>query len=133
MSEYETIIVEQPADKVGLIRLNRPKALNALNSQLMRELHQALKGFEADENIACIVKKQLSRAILADSFFPVVFPKAFIARCRYKYGNGLSRELANGLSERGERIAFVRYRRNFFEKLNGLLFGHYRTGVRACR
>lgn len=41
--------------KVGLIRLNRPKALNALNDQLMDELGDALLAFDADEGIGCIV------------------------------------------------------------------------------
>ena len=49
-----TIIVETH-DKVGLIRLNRPQALNALNSELMAELNAALDGFEADDSIGCVV------------------------------------------------------------------------------
>jgi len=48
--QYENILVEQQG-KVGLIRLNRPKALNALNDQLMDELGQALHTFDADEGI----------------------------------------------------------------------------------
>ena len=51
---YQNIIVETK-DKVGLIRLNRPKALNALNDQLMDELGEALLQLDADENIGCIV------------------------------------------------------------------------------
>jgi enoyl-CoA hydratase len=47
---YETIIVETKG-RVGLIRLNRPNALNALNAQLIDELSTALDGFEADEGI----------------------------------------------------------------------------------
>jgi len=39
---YQTLIVETPAEGVTLIRLNRPEALNALNSQLLDELGQAL-------------------------------------------------------------------------------------------
>ena len=46
MSDYENIIVEVPVEKVGLIRLNRPKALNALNGPLMQELHDALTNFK---------------------------------------------------------------------------------------
>ena len=44
MADYETLIVETPqsAPGVALIRLNRPEALNALNSQLLGELAQAL-------------------------------------------------------------------------------------------
>ena len=51
---YENILVETRG-KVGLVRLNRPKALNALNDQLMEELGHALLGFDADEQIGCIV------------------------------------------------------------------------------
>ena len=51
---YETIIVESK-ERVGIIRLNRPEALNALNAQLIEEMRQALDGFEADEGIGCIV------------------------------------------------------------------------------
>lgn len=51
---YETILVETRG-KVGLIALNRPKALNALSPELMRELGQALAGFEADAAIGAIV------------------------------------------------------------------------------
>jgi enoyl-CoA hydratase len=51
---YVNILVEV-RDKTGLIQLNRPKALNALNDQLMDELGDALLKFDADENIGCIV------------------------------------------------------------------------------
>ena len=44
---YDTILVETRG-KVGLITLNRPQALNALNATLVGELNQALDGFEAD-------------------------------------------------------------------------------------
>ena len=51
---YETILVET-LGKVGLVRLNRPQVLNALNDQLMTELGQALMAFDADENIGAMV------------------------------------------------------------------------------
>jgi enoyl-CoA hydratase len=51
---YENIMVETHA-KVGVIRLNRPKAMNALNDKLMDELGEALLKFDADDNIGCIV------------------------------------------------------------------------------
>jgi enoyl-CoA hydratase len=54
MSTYETILTETH-DRVGLIRLNRPRAFNALNSQLMRELTDALAAFDADDGIGAIV------------------------------------------------------------------------------
>jgi len=51
---YETILVETQG-RVGLIRLNRPKALNALNRTLLKELMQALETFDADETIGAMV------------------------------------------------------------------------------
>jgi enoyl-CoA hydratase len=48
-------ILVETHGKVGLIRLHRPKQMNALNDALMDELGAALDGFEADENIAAIV------------------------------------------------------------------------------
>jgi enoyl-CoA hydratase len=51
---YEQIIVET-RDRVGLIQLNRPKALNALSDKLMDELGAALLGFDADDGIGAIV------------------------------------------------------------------------------
>ena len=51
---YENIIVEVRG-KVGVIQLNRPKALNALNDHLMDELGHALLQFDADDNIGCII------------------------------------------------------------------------------
>jgi enoyl-CoA hydratase len=51
---YENILVETQ-DKVGVITLNRPKALNALNDQLMDELGHVLTQFEQNQHIACIV------------------------------------------------------------------------------
>lgn len=48
--DYQNIIVETHG-RVGLIRLNRPKQLNALNDALVDELGQALDAFEADEGI----------------------------------------------------------------------------------
>ena len=54
MSQYETLIVES-RETAGLIRLNRPERLNALNDQLARELEQALHAFDADPAIKAIV------------------------------------------------------------------------------
>ena len=61
---YENILVETHG-KVGLVRLNRPKALNALNDQLMDELGHALLGFDADDGIGCIVITGSEKAFAA--------------------------------------------------------------------
>ncbi|MDP2800950.1 MAG: enoyl-CoA hydratase [Phreatobacter sp.] len=64
MATYETLIVETRG-KVGLITLNRPKALNALNSQLIGEMNQVLDGFEKDPAIGCIVVTGSEKAFAA--------------------------------------------------------------------
>ena len=51
---YTSILVETRG-RVGLITLNRPQAMNALNNQLMRELMDALADFDKDENIGAMV------------------------------------------------------------------------------
>jgi enoyl-CoA hydratase len=61
---YENIIVESRG-RVGMIRLNRPQALNALNRALMTELGQAIAEFEADKNIGCIVITGSEKAFAA--------------------------------------------------------------------
>ncbi len=62
---YEHILVEATDTHVGLIRLNRPKALNALSPDLMVELGQALTAFDADPAIGCIVITGSDRAFAA--------------------------------------------------------------------
>ena len=57
--------VRTEADKVGVITLNRPKQLNALNDQLMTELGAALQAFDADENIGCIIITGSEKAFAA--------------------------------------------------------------------
>lgn len=61
---YETLIVET-TDAVTLIRLNRPEALNALNSQLLAELTAALDAAEADDAVRCLVLTGSDRAFAA--------------------------------------------------------------------
>ncbi|MCU1720567.1 MULTISPECIES: enoyl-CoA hydratase [unclassified Pseudomonas] len=61
---FETILLEIRG-KVGLITLNRPQALNALNRQIIGELNQALDSLEADANIGCIVLTGSAKAFAA--------------------------------------------------------------------
>ncbi|HEY0353424.1 MAG TPA: enoyl-CoA hydratase [Enterovirga sp.] len=61
---YETIITETRG-RVGLVTLNRPQALNALNSTLVRELNAALEALDADRGIGCIVITGSERAFAA--------------------------------------------------------------------
>ncbi|MDQ4078803.1 MAG: enoyl-CoA hydratase-related protein [Chloroflexota bacterium] len=63
--EYENLIVERPAEKVALIRLNRPKALNALNRALMQELADLLTKLATDDSVVCVVLTGNERAFAA--------------------------------------------------------------------
>ena len=62
---YECITTRIEGDKVAVITLNRPKQLNALNDQLMDELGHALKGFDADPAIGCMVITGSEKAFAA--------------------------------------------------------------------
>ena len=62
--QYEDLIVEVHG-KVALIRLNRPKALNALNDNMMNELGEALAAFDKDADIGCIVLTGSEKAFAA--------------------------------------------------------------------
>lgn len=61
---YSNIMVETKG-KVGLVTLNRPDALNALNGALISEMSQALDAFEADDAIGCIVITGSAKAFAA--------------------------------------------------------------------
>ena len=61
---YETILVEQE-NGVGIVTLNRPDKLNAMNRRLNGELHDAMKAFEADDGVGCIVLTGAGRAFSA--------------------------------------------------------------------
>ena len=64
MTQYDTIIVEQ-RDRIGLITLNRPEALNALNTQLMTDVVAAAEAFDRDPGIGCLVLTGSERAFAA--------------------------------------------------------------------
>ena len=65
---FETILTRtegQDARHVGIITLNRPQQLNALNDQLMDELASALRAFEADDTVGCIIITGSEKAFAA--------------------------------------------------------------------
>jgi enoyl-CoA hydratase len=74
---FENIIVETRG-RVGLITLNRPKALNALNSDLMRELTDALAAFDADDKVGCIVITGSEKAFAAGADIKEMQNKTFM-------------------------------------------------------
>jgi enoyl-CoA hydratase len=74
---YETLIVEIE-DYVALIRLNRPDALNALNSQLMRELAEAMQAADRNERVRCIILTGSDKAFAAGADVSEMAKKTFV-------------------------------------------------------
>ena len=75
---YENIEVRTEAGKVGIVTLNRPKALNALNNALMDELGAALKAFDADEAIGCMIVTGSERAFAAGADIGAMAKYSFV-------------------------------------------------------
>ncbi|MBS0334407.1 MAG: enoyl-CoA hydratase [Proteobacteria bacterium] len=74
---YETLIVENPQPGVTLIKLNRPEALNALNSRLLSELCAALDAAEADTQVRCLVVTGSERAFAAGADIKEMSDKSY--------------------------------------------------------
>ncbi|MBX3494912.1 MAG: enoyl-CoA hydratase [Parvibaculum sp.] len=74
---YENILVEKKG-AVGLITLNRPDALNALNKALMDELTAALDAWESDDDIHCIVLTGSAKAFAAGADIKEMQPKSYM-------------------------------------------------------
>jgi enoyl-CoA hydratase len=87
MADYSMILTEMQG-RVAVIRLNRPQALNALCDQLMDELGQALRGFDADPGVAAIVITGSEKAFAAGAdikemqsrTYPAVYLDDFIGK-----------------------------------------------------
>jgi len=76
VTDFETILLERKG-RVGIITLNRPKALNALNSQLMREVVAAVEELDADREIGAILLTGSERAFAAGADIKEMAPKTF--------------------------------------------------------
>ena len=74
---YENIIVETKG-RVGVIRLNRPQALNALNRALIAELTQAIEAFDTDDKIGCLLITGSDKAFAAGADIKEMVDKPFI-------------------------------------------------------
>jgi len=74
---FETILTDVD-DHVGLITLNRPKALNALNSQLLGELSVALTAMNTDPNVRCIIITGSEKAFAAGADIKEMSEKTFV-------------------------------------------------------
>ena len=74
---YQTIVVEIE-DGVALIRLNRPETLNALNTQLLSELADAVRAADANEKVRCIVLTGSEKAFAAGADIKEMAEKSFV-------------------------------------------------------
>jgi enoyl-CoA hydratase len=74
---YQNIVVETRG-KIGIIRLNRPHALNALNAALIAELTQAVAAFEADAGIACMIVTGSEKAFAAGADIKEMADKSYM-------------------------------------------------------
>lgn len=77
MSDFETILLERKG-RVGVITLNRPKALNALNAQLMGEVVAAVTDLERDREIGAILITGSERAFAAGADIKEMAPKSYM-------------------------------------------------------
>jgi enoyl-CoA hydratase len=77
VTDYETILLERRG-RVGTITLNRPKALNALNSQLMREVVSVVEELDADSEIGAILITGSERAFAAGADIKEMQPKSYM-------------------------------------------------------
>ena len=87
---YETILTETRG-RVGLITLNRPQALNALNDQLIADLNTALDGYEADDGIGCIVLTGSEKVFAAGADIKEMQSKSYIDAYRSDFIAGWER------------------------------------------
>jgi len=93
---YQNILVTTDGP-VGLITLNRPKALNALNAELLSELTEALETWDRDDAIRCIVLTGSDRAFAAGADIKEMAPQSYMDMFK-----------SNFFAEANDRIAAVR-------------------------
>jgi enoyl-CoA hydratase len=74
---YQNLIIEMRG-KVGIIRLNRPQALNALNAALMAELAGAVDGFEVDPLVSCMIITGSEKAFAAGADIKEMASKSYM-------------------------------------------------------
>jgi enoyl-CoA hydratase len=86
----ETIIVERRG-RVGIVRLNRPQALNALNATLKNELLDAVEAFDSDADIGCILLTGSDKAFAAGADIKEMADKSYIDIFRADYAGDYER------------------------------------------
>ena len=98
------VVLTEVYGKVGLITINRPEALNALNNDVMDGIAKAIEGFEADDTIACMVLTGNEKAFAAGA--DIAFMKDFSYVQNYK-SNFITRNWQSIASARKPVIAAV--------------------------
>src|SRR6185369_11946239 len=76
MSEYNSILVEQRG-AVTLVTLNRPQALNALNSEVLKELIEVFAAYDADASQHCLLLTGSEKAFAAGADIKEMQPQGF--------------------------------------------------------
>ncbi|MDO9222180.1 MAG: enoyl-CoA hydratase [Caulobacter sp.] len=92
-ASYQTLIVETPSEGVTLIRLNRPEALNALNSQLLDELGQALDAAGSDDAVRCVVLTGSDRAFAAGADIKEMSDKSYAEMMKIDFFTAAARKI----------------------------------------
>jgi enoyl-CoA hydratase/carnithine racemase len=82
-------------DGVGVITLNRPKALNALNSELLAELCEALENWDADDSVRCIVLTGSERAFAAGADIKEMQPRSYMEMFKTNFFADAADRIAN--------------------------------------
>lgn len=77
-TDYETITVERTGDRTALLTLNRPKALNALNLQVMEEVVAATEALDRDPDIGCVVLTGSAKAFAAGADIKEMQPQGYM-------------------------------------------------------
>jgi len=93
MADYETLLVERH-DAVTLVRLNRPQALNALNTQVLAELIEVFAGYDADPGQRCLLLTGSEKAFAAGADIKEMQPKGFSAMYAENFFAGWERVTA---------------------------------------
>jgi enoyl-CoA hydratase/carnithine racemase len=91
---YANILVKVD-DGVGVITLNRPKALNALNSELLAELCDALEKWDADDFVRCIVLTGSERAFAAGADIKEMQPRSYMEMFKANFFANAADRIAN--------------------------------------
>ncbi len=91
---YATLLLDPLADGVQLIRLNRPQALNALNSELLGELAEAVRAAEADDAVRCLVITGSEKAFAAGADIKEMQPRTYAEMFRSDFFAGEAEAVA---------------------------------------